>query len=92
MAKWQGKKVSSSVPHKSHGPKQHRFKELKPMIHVFAKCGILTKYYNRESFEQACAAKGMRVVDASIWRSFSVLSFEDKKKWFKETFAKSTNA
>jgi len=89
MAKGKGgKKVSSGGPHKKHGPKTHRFSKYKPMIKAMADSGILSKYYERESFEQACLARGMRNVDSSTWNKFSVLSFEDKKKWFKESFTK----
>jgi hypothetical protein len=35
------------------------------MIKAMADSGILSKYYERESFEQACLARGMRNVDSS---------------------------
>ena len=83
MAKGKGKKVSSGGPHKKHGPKRHMFKEFKPMIHVFAKAGLLTKYNNFESWQLACAARGKKTADRGEFNSFVVLPIEQKKEYFK---------
>ena len=83
MAKGKGKKVSSGGPHKKHGPKKHRFKEYKPMIHAFAKTGILSKFSNRESWEQSLTDKGVRNIDDSLWKEFISLSRKEQVEWFK---------
>ena len=58
---------------KNHGPKRHLFKEFKPMVHIFAATGILSKYYNYESFVQACGARGVRTALSEMWMDYSVL-------------------
>ena len=83
MAKGKGKKVSSGGPHKKHGPKKHLFKEYKPMIKVMADTGILSKYYNFESWQIACQARGKRTVGYNEFAEFSRLSLEAKREYFK---------
>ena len=85
MAKGKGKKVASSgsTLRKAHkGPKRHLFKEYKPMIAAFAKAGILSKYYNYESWQLAMAARGCRKADYGEFSRFVVMSLEDKKAYF----------
>ena len=84
MAKGKGKKVSSGGPHKKHGPKRHMFKEYKPMIHSIAKTGLLSKYYDKESFELALSARGIRQNVNAYWHEFVLLpTVAAKKEWFK---------
>ena len=82
MAKGKGKGGASSGPHKKHGPKRHLFKEFKPMVKAYADAGLLSKYYNYESWSQACAAKGKRNATRSDFNSFVNLPMEEKKKYF----------
>lgn len=77
------KRGSSSGPKKMHGPKRHMFKGLKPMIHVLHANGLLNKYNNEESFILACSARGNNKVTHADWMKFSILSFKDKKEYFK---------
>lgn len=77
------KRGSSSGPKKKHGVKKHLFKEYKPMIHVFAKTGILSKYYNYESWCLACASKGKKDTTKSEFAKFYTLTLEGKKEYFK---------
>ena len=83
MAKGKGKKVSSGGPHKKHGPKRHLFKEYKPMIHVIAKTGLLSKYYNYESFVLACNARGKINASKEEFNTFASLPREQQKEYFK---------
>ena len=84
MAKGRGKSTSSGGPHKKHGPKKHLFRWTGPMKQSFAQTGILSKYYNRESFELAVAAKGFKFNTGDLWIEFSKLpDLNAKKNWFK---------
>ena len=83
MAKGKGKKSSSGGPHKNHGPKKHLFKEYKPIIKAMADAGLLSKYYNYDSFSSACSSKGKRNPSKHDFNDFFVLSKEDKKGYFK---------
>ena len=83
MAKGKRKGGSSGGPHKMHGPKRHMFKEYKPMIHAFAKAGLLTKYENFESWQLAMAARGCKKADFNEFKRFVVLPLSDKKEYFK---------
>lgn len=84
MAKGKRKGGSSGGPHKNHGPKKHLFKEYKPMVHIFAQTGILSKYYNYESWAMACNAKGKKQTPHSEFQEFLRLKPEEKKLFFKE--------
>lgn len=67
---------------KNHGPKRHMFKNYKPLVHDFARTGILSKYYNYESFAQAMAARGIRTNIKEMWTEFFKLpSHKDKIKY-----------
>ena len=84
MAKGKGKKSSSGGPHKKHGPKKKMWHCWDSTMRLhFAKAGLLTKYHNRESFDQSMTAKGIRTDIASLWAEFIALSDDDKKEWFK---------
>lgn len=76
------KRGGSGGPHKNHGPKKHLFKEYKPMIHVFAKAGLLGKYYNEESFLMAVAARTKGKATHAEWEAFKCLPLEQKKAYF----------
>ncbi len=80
MAK--GKKTSSGGPRKSHGPKKHLFKWYKPMIKSMADTGILSKYYDFDSFCLACVARGKRNPTKSDFNEFFILPIEEKKNYF----------
>ena len=64
MAKGKGGKPSSAPAarlRKNHGPKKKMWHcWSSTMRKHFADAGLLTKYHNRESFEQALTAKGIR--------------------------------
>ena len=83
MAKGKGGAKSSSGPHKKHGPKRKLFKEYKPMIKMFADAGLLDKYHNFESWQLACAARGVKKADRAEYNKFSVLTMAEKKEYFK---------
>jgi len=86
MAKGKGGRPASVGPklRKMHGPKRHLFKEYKPMIHSMAKTGILSKYDNKESFELALAARGIKKDVNNLWAEFSKLPTKAAKdEWFK---------
>lgn len=68
---------------KNHGPKRKLFKEYKPMIHVFAKSGLLNKYNSEESFLLAVASRGNKKVSHADWESFKTLSYKEKEDYFK---------
>lgn len=69
---------------KSHGPKKKMWHcwDSTTRIH-FAKAGILTKYYNKESFTQAVNAKGIRNNIDALWSEFKNLPKQEQKAWFK---------
>ena len=83
MAKGKGGSKSSGGSHKNHGPKKHLFKEFKPMIKGFADTGLLSKYYNFDSFVSACSARGKRNPSKHDFNDFLALPMKDKKDYFK---------
>ena len=84
MAKGKGKPSSPTVSkgRKNHGPKKKMWHcwDSTTRLHL-AKAGLLTKYYNRESFDQACAARGIKSNLDALWAEFTAAA--DKKAWFK---------
>lgn len=77
------KSGTHSGVHKNHGPKRHMFKELKPMIHLYSKYGVLSKYNSQESFILACQARGKKNVTAKDWSEFVALKTKkDKDAYF----------
>ena len=78
------KKVSSGGPHKKHGQKKKMWHcwDSTTRIHL-ANVGLLTKYYNRESWEQALNSRGVRNISEEMWKEFISLSKEEQKVWFK---------
>jgi len=82
MAKGKGKKVSSGGPHKKHGPKRHLHSWCGAMKHDFAKSGLLSKYYDFESWQLAMAARGCKKADYNEFKAFAVLTMEEKKAYF----------
>lgn len=78
------KKGSHSGPHKSHGPKRHLFHELKPMMHVIAQSGLLSKYWAYESWALACNARGVKNPTKADFSQFILLPTKAKKdEYFK---------
>jgi len=56
---------------KNHGPKKKMFHcWTSTMRLAFAKCGVLTKYYNYESFQASCSARGIRSDTADLYEEF----------------------
>ena len=84
MAKGKGKKVSSGGPHKKHGPKKKMWHcWSSTMRKHFADAGLLDKYHNFESWQQACQAKGNRNATEAAWNEFIKLDDAAKKEYFK---------
>lgn len=68
---------------KNHGPKRRMFKDCKPLVHDFARTGILSKFYNYESFAQAMAARGIRANIKEMWLEFyPILNHQAKVEYF----------
>ena len=87
MAARQPGKVAAPVKQKqrkNHGPKRHMFKDFKPMIAVFAQTGILSKFYNYESFVQALAVRGVRSMTQELWADFVLLSHSEKRVFLRD--------
>jgi len=85
MAKGKGKGGASSGPRKSHGPKKKMFHcWSSTMRKHFADAGLLSKYYNFESWQQACQAKGKRNATKAEFEDFVKLDKEAKDKYFTE--------
>ena len=82
LTKGKGKKVASGGPHKKHGPKRHMHAWCGAMKKDFADAGLLSKYYDFESWQLAMAARGNRKADYAEFRVFSLLSMEEKKAYF----------
>ena len=84
MAKGKGKKVASSGPHKKHGPKRklhHCWTST--MRKHFADVGLLSKYYNYESWTLSVQARGRRDASRNDFNDFVKLSREEKDNYFK---------
>ena len=96
MAQRKGGSVAAPVKQKlrkKHGPKRHMFKDYKPMVHVFAQAGVLSKYCEYESFAQSCAARGVKSGVAEMWDEFKYLPRDEQDEYFanlKENSIKAT--
>lgn len=85
MAKGGKRGAGSSGPHKKHGPKKKMFHcWSSTMRKHFADAGLLSKYCNFESWQQACQAKGKRNVSRDEFNEFVKLDIEQKKTYFRE--------
>lgn len=75
---------AASGPHKNHGPKRRMFSSYgKVGAMSLAKCGVLGKYDDRESWALACVSRGYKNVSDTAWREFCGLkTTEAKHKWF----------
>jgi len=84
MAKGKGgKRAASAGPKKMHGPKKKMFHCWSSTMRMhFAKAGLLSKYNNYESWQQACQAKGKRNTTKADFDEFVKLSQEEKEKYF----------
>ena len=83
MAKGKGGKPTASAGlklRKKHGPKRHMFRDYKPMVHSIAKTDILSKYYDKESFELALSARGIRQNVNAYWAEFIKIPTLAEKK------------
>ena len=86
MAQFRGGSFATSAKqklHKSHGPKRHMFKDYKPMIHQFAKAGLLTKYNDYESFALSCTTRGVKSGIAEMWIEFRCLPRDKQNEYLK---------
>lgn len=86
MAQYRGGSIATSAKqklHKSHGPKRHMFKDYKPMVHQFAKAGLLTKYNDYESFALSCTARGVKSGIAEMWMEFRCLRRDQQDEYLK---------
>ena len=85
MAKGKGGKAAPAAAkqRKNHGPKRkmHHCWSSTMRMH-FAKAGLLDKYHNYESWQQACQAKGKRNTTINDWNEFVKLDDEAKKVYF----------
>lgn len=78
MAKGKAK-TGTAGPHKKHGPKRKMFHNYsKTMRMEMAKCGMLSKYNDRESFEASCTARGVRNVTNELWGDFRKLETKEQ--------------
>ena len=85
MAKGGKKPVApaASKGRKKHGPKKKMFHcWSSTMRKHFADAGLLGKYYNFESWQQACQAKGKRNATYNDFLEFVKLDSEAKKAYF----------
>ena len=84
MAKGKGgKRTASAGPKKMHGPKRKMFHcWSSTMRWHFAKAGLLSKYSNFESWQQACQAKGKRNATRDEFNDFVKLDQAKKEEWF----------
>ena len=84
MAKGKGGKRSVSAgPKKSHGPKKKMWHCWSSTMRMhFAKAGLLTKFNNFESWQQACQAKGNRNATHAEFNEFVKLDHAKKVEWF----------
>ena len=81
--------ASKSGLRKNHGPKRHLFHDLKPMVHVIAKDGLLTKYHAYESWALACQARGVKNPRKEDFNNFILLKTrKEKDEYFKALAAK----
>lgn len=74
---------SKERSYKNHGPKRHMFKDYKPMVHQFAKAGLLTKYNDYESFTLSCTARGVKYGIAEMWIEFRCLPHDKQNEYLK---------
>ena len=86
MAKGKGgKRTVSAGPKKKHGPKKKLHHCWSSTIRLaLAKAGLLSKYNNFESWQQACQAKGKRDATKANFNEFVKLDKEAKDKYFEE--------
>lgn len=85
MAKGKKKSVASGGPHKKHGPKRKMHHCWTSTIRLaLAKAGLLSKYNNFESWQQAVQAKGKRNATKADFEEFIKLDKEAKDKYFAE--------
>lgn len=85
MAK--GKSSSSGGPHKKHGPKTNRFHSYNKCLRLeFGKSGALSKFTDREAFEQSLNARGIRGELDRYWKDFT-MHWSDTPEKQKEFFA-----
>lgn len=78
------KRGGTRIATKQHGPKRKMFHAYsKTLRNTLGKAGVLTKYYNRESFNLACQARGVKAASDAMWETFSALrSVAAKDEWF----------
>lgn len=69
---------------KQHGPKRKLFHcYSKTMRNTLGNLRVLSKYHNRESFNLACQARGVRAPSDAMWETFCALrTKEAQDAWF----------
>ena len=85
MAKGKKSTGTSSGPRRAHGPKTHIHKDYKPkpLVMLFGKLGLLSKYYDFESWQLACAARGKKNFSKAEFDNFCKLSRDQQDEYFK---------
>lgn len=73
---------------KSHGPKRHMFHDYNKALRIaFGQAGMLNKYHNRESFDLACTARGVRNCLNLLWNEYILLPTKKEKDLYLATIA-----
>lgn len=59
---------------KNHGPKRHLWHGLDKVGRIdVGACGLLSKYYDKESFGLACNARGIKMGINDLWEEYKLL-------------------
>ena len=60
-----------TIERKKHGPKRHLWHCYEKGVRIIlGQCGLLTKYNDRESFNLALMARGIRNPTPDMWKTF----------------------
>lgn len=68
-----------------HGPKTHIHHSIQPkaLRHNISQSGLLSKYYDYESWQRACVSRGKKSTSYEEFASFVVLDQKAKVEYFK---------
>lgn len=71
---------------KNHGPKRHLWHAYGKVHRIkFAQDGILSKYWDKESFALACNARGVKICINELWDEYKLLkTCVEKDAYLKE--------
>lgn len=65
---------------KNHGPKRHLWHGFDKVGRIdMGSCGLLNKYYDKESFALACSSRGVRVCVSELWDEYKLLPTQKDK-------------